>query len=58
MGLKTWIRMEEIHAKDWEKPALQIALAAAQLIPESKPTNRKKQTWNLISSPPKNFPSA
>jgi len=40
MGLKTWIRMEEIHAKDWEKPALQIALAAAQLIPESKPTNR------------------
>ena len=40
MGLKTWIRREEIRAKDVERSSLLIALAAARLIPESKPTNR------------------
>jgi hypothetical protein len=44
MSLKIWIRREEIRAKDGESSALQIALAAARLAPESKPTNREKHT--------------
>ena len=38
IDLKTWIRREEIRPKDGEGSALQIALAAAGLARESKPT--------------------
>ena len=44
MGLKTWIRREEIRAKDGERSALQIALAAAGLARQPKPANRQKHT--------------
>ena len=44
MGLKTWIRREEIRAKDGARSALQIAMAAARFVRESKPTNRQKRT--------------
>ena len=44
MGLKTWIRREEIRAKDGERSALQIALAAAGIARQPKQANRQKHT--------------
>jgi len=44
MGIKEWIRREEIRATVGKRSALQIAMAAAGLARKSKPITRQKHT--------------